>query len=257
MTKESVSPACTLSHVIFLSEAECLHLLLFFSERMIMGQHTLFDVFAYLCAELLASGITFTKDGYPIFPEHIMLGCNPNDISEMIDWRNRNKAENPANTIIVMYLDDEFLYRRLFRLKQDLPEYKRFLAVAGFDLSPRIGMDPELQRFNITLGMMATIWLGLHGVRIIPNWRIGDQSTLPALNAYPRNAMFAVGTLGCSHGTKQDKDYGEIMLRTKVLITDPQLLLIYGPLLEQNRMLMDKLGIPYKLWREYRHRSYA
>lgn len=222
-----------------------------------MGQHTLFGVFAYLCADLLASGITFTKDGYPIFPEHIMLGCNPNDISEMIDWRNRNKAENPANTIIVMYLDDEFLYRRLFRLKQDLPEYQRFLAVAGFDLSPRIGMDPELQRFNITLSMMATIWLGLHGVRVVANWRIGDRSTLPALDAYPRNSMFTVGTLGCSHGTEHDKNYGELVLRTKILITQPRFLLIYGPLLERHQLVLTEFNIPYAQWREYRHRSHV
>lgn len=221
-----------------------------------MAQHTIFDVFAYLCAELLASGITFTKDGYPVFPEHIMLNCDPNDINDMIDWRNRNQAKNPGSTIVTMYMDDEFLYRRLFRLEQDLPEYQRFLAVAGFDLSPRTGMDPELQRFNLTLSMMATIWLGLHGVRVMANWRIGDRSTLPALNAYPRNSMFAVGTLGCSHGIKRDKNYGELMLRTKILITQPRFLLIYGPVLERYQLVLNEFGIPYKQWREYRHRSY-
>lgn len=215
-----------------------------------------FTLFARLCAELLAAGITFTDDGYPAFPEHIMFNCNPNDVKDMIDWRNRNKTKNPANTIVVMYMDDKLLYRRLFHLEQDLPEYKRFLAVAGFDLSPRIGMDPELQRFNITLSMMATIWLGLHGVRVIPNWRIGDRSTIPALNAYPRNSMFAVGTLGCSHGTKQDKDYGEFALRTKLLITNPRHLLVYGPMLKRYAMVLNEFGVTYTHYQEYRRRSY-
>ncbi|NMM97249.1 hypothetical protein G1C97_0198 [Bifidobacterium sp. DSM 109959] len=222
-----------------------------------MRNYTLFDVFSWLCKELLTAGITFTEDGYPIFPENIMLNCSLNSIENMIDWKNRHQAEHPSSTIIVMYMDDELLYRRLFRLKQDLPEYRRFLAVAGFDLSPRIDMQPELQRFNITLSMMATIWLGLHGVRVVANWRIGDRSTLPTLQAYPRNAIFAVGTLGCSHGTERDKNYGEMMLRTKILLTQPRFLLIYGPLLGRYRTLLDEFGILYQQWREYRHRSYA
>lgn len=69
--------------------------------------------------------------------------------------------------------------------------------------------------------------------------------------------MFAVGTLGCSRGTERDKNYGELMLRTKILITRPRLLLIYGPLLERYRMILDEFGIPYQQWREYRYSSYA
>lgn len=217
---------------------------------------TIFELFAHLCEALLSSGITFTKDGYPVFPKRIMLDCATDDIEDMIDWKNRHKAEHPERTIVVMFMDDDSLYRRLFRLEQDLPEYRRFLGVAGFDLSPRIGMDPELQRFNIILSMMATIWLGLHGVRIIPNWRIGDQSTLPALQAYPRNSMFAAGTLGCSHGNHQVKRYGEILLQTKILFSNPRHLLIYGPLLKQYQDILDKFNITYTHIHEYRKRSF-
>lgn len=220
-----------------------------------MANHTIFDVFAYLYAELLGNGITF-DDGYPVFPEHIMLNRPPHDIKDMVDWSNRHQARKPAATVVVMYMDDKLLYRRLFRLEQDLPEYRRFLAVAGFDLSPRIGMDPKLQRFNLALSMMATIWLGLHGVRVVANWRIGDRSTLPALNGYPKCAMFAVGTLGCSHGTKQEQQYSELMLRTKILIVRPRHLLIYGPLRQQYRDVLDEFGVTYTHWREYRRRSF-
>ncbi|OZG57325.1 hypothetical protein BTIS_1419 [Bifidobacterium tissieri] len=222
-----------------------------------MTRFTLFELFAHLCGELLASGIKFTKDGYPVFPEHIMLDCGTNDIADMIDWKNRRRVESPENTVVVMFMDDELLYRRLFHLESDLPAYREFLGVTGFDLSPRIGMDPELQRFNIILSMMATIWLGLHGVQIVPNWRIGDQSTISALRVYPQGSTFAVGTLGCSRGGKEEAQYGELMLRTKLLITMPKRLFIYGPLPERYEQILNEFDTPYSHFREYRKRSYA
>lgn len=211
----------------------------------------LISLFARLDRELRQAGIAFTNEGYPVFPETMLLHTPPAD---MADWNHRRSVDTPtALTIPVMFMDDMSIIRRLQHLDRDLAEYRRFMGVGGFDLSPRLDDDPVLQRFSIILSMMATIWLGLHGIPILPNWRIGDERTLPAMDAYPRGSLFAVGTLGCSHG---DASRGLELARMKLARNPPDRLLLYGPLTPAVRRLLEETGTRYTAFREYRRRSY-
>nr|WP_162178419.1 DUF4417 domain-containing protein [Bifidobacterium cuniculi] len=171
----------------------------------------------------------------------------------MIDWNNRLQSKNPQDTVITMFMNDDSLYRRLFRLSSDLPEYKRFMGVSGFDFSPRPDMPLEMQQFHILVNMLATLWLGIHGVPIVPNWRIGSEETLSALTSYPADTQFAVGTLGCA---RRHISTNITLLCQKLIVTQPKSLLVYGALRPQFQAVLEQEHIDFRVYREYRYRSF-
>lgn len=211
----------------------------------------LFKIADNLHAKLVDAGVTFNKDGYPIVPPKMIL----NEYSEeMIPYEYRHTCRNPQKTILTHFANDEFLYRRLRCLDHDIEVFKSYMGVVGFDLSPRIGWNLEQQRFNLLINQMVNAYRAIHGVKILPNFRIGDISTISALDSFPSNALFAVGTLGCSRGYIS---INEILLKTKILYKRPKGLLIYGKLKKEYQRILEEFGIPYRVYEDYKSSCFS
>ena len=199
---------------------------------------------------LSSRGICFTEDGYPIFPEDILLQDIP---QEVIPVRQRYAVKEKGTTVLCLFDRDEYLYRRLLHLEDDIGLYRQYMGVGGFDLSPRVGWNITRQRFNILLNQMAAVYLGLQGIKILPNFRTGDIRTFKSLNAYPPGQIFLVGSLGCARGYLH---LNEMYLRTKCMITRPKMLLYYGVLRREYRAILEEIGTPYQIYEDFRKRSY-
>lgn len=208
-------------------------------------------VFSWLRNEIGASGVMTTPEGYPMIPDRLLLKTPPDDI---VDWTHRNMSSAPAErTAVCFYLPDGLNIRRILKLRDELDEYRRFMGACGFDLSPCSNADPALQRFNLTLSQMATVWLGLHGVPVIPNFRAGDASTFPALKAMA-GRMVSVGTVGC----ERDPDgYQAWMMRTQFASCHPSMVLLYGsPNGLSDERFLEGIGVPARRYVKFdrRHR---
>jgi hypothetical protein len=154
--------------------------------------------------------------------------------------------------LLVSFSNDENIYKRLLSLKEDVSIYKRYLGFGGFDLSPRINWDINLQKFNIVLNMMANVFLALNGVKIMPNFRTGCLDTMEILQCYPKNTWFTVGTLGCAQGRIK---INEMYLRTKLILTNPDMLIYYGKLKPEYRKILEEFGVGYKVFADFQRVS--
>jgi len=215
-------------------------------------KNEIFKSFCELESYLKKNGIKFTPEGYPVFKEEFLLRENPDEI---LPFEHRNSCKDKKKTVICFFADDRQLYRRLPNLEKDAEIYSQYMGICGFDLSPRVGWDVECQRFNICLSQMATIYLALQGIKIIPNFRIGDfYETVSALRSYPENSPFAVGTLGCSHRKKIDADIW--YLRAKTLFVRPSNLLFYGTLKQEYRNILKEMNLPFRVYEDFRTKCF-
>lgn len=203
-------------------------------------------------AKLKRAGCAFSEDGYPITPREMLITDIPDDI-EMYPLSKRHQATRPKCTILCAYENDHELYRFLRHFDRNLRDCLNYYGVCGFDLSPRGGMDLSHQRFHLYLNALINAYMAVNGIRVLPNWRIGDLSTLDILKIYPRNTTFSVGSLGCA---KRYTTINEVILRTKLMYTCPKMLVYYGALRKEYRMIIEEFGVPVKIIMDYRTRSY-
>ena len=213
---------------------------------------SLFSISDKLYAYLSANGIRFNEYGYPIVPKEMLLSEHPD---EVIPFFCRNQATHSVQrTVLCFYSNDERIYPRLSKLDEDLDIYRKYMGICGFDLSPRINWDLNLQEFNILLSQLATVYLGLHGIRFFPNFRVGSWETINALSAYPHQSTFSVGTLGCAKGLTE---FNLAYMRAKILYSLPKTLLIYGPLRPAYRTALDDSGVDYRVYTDFQKSSRA
>ena len=209
----------------------------------------LFEFCEKLKLELESYGVEFSDDGYPIFTEDMLLKKMPQYVTPI---GHTYGALDKSKTLLVLFSNDENIYKRLENLNKDIPKYKEYLGVAGFDLSPRINWDIKLQKFNILINMMVGAYLAVHGVKIMPNFRIGCLETVDVLTHYPKHSWFAVGALGCAKGhVKLNKMY----LSTKIIITNPDMLIYYGILRPEYENILKEMNIPYRVFADFQRVS--
>ena len=201
-----------------------------------------------LYAYLKQKGINFNDEGYPIFSREMLL----NDAPKYVLPIGHTSVKDKKNALLVFFSNDQNIYKRLLRLEQDLSFYKQFYGVSGFDLSPRINWNVRLQKFNILLSMMATAYLAVNGIKVMPNFRTGCIQTLPVLNCYPANSTYIAGTIGCSRGYI---DINEMHLRFKLILSNPRQLIFYGTLKEQYSKLLKEFGIKHKCYLDFNRYS--
>ena len=209
----------------------------------------LIDLSNKLFIFLRENGIKFNEEGFPLFTEKMMLKGIPEQI---LPLGHTSHVSSKERVLLVAFCNDEYIYKRLFTLEKDIPFYKQFMGFGGFDLSPRINWDLKLQKFNLLLNMMATVYLAIHGVKILPNFRTGCSDTITLLKCYPPNCWFIAGTIGCSRGHIK---ISSMYLRTKLLIANPDRLIIYGILKKEYQTILEEYGIAYQIFIDYQRVS--
>jgi len=203
--------------------------------------------------QLRAEGIRFNEFGYPdfrnvSFPTEIPPAC------EVLPLKKRHRARNRRRTILCPFEGDPSLCGRLHDLKGLTAETARdYYGVCGFDLSVCADMPIAEQKTFMLLNMLITGYMITRGVRVIPNWRIGDLSTAVALRSYPRHICFAAGTLGCA---RRDIAHGTAETIHKIMLSQPSSLLVYGPLRREYAAVLDDWNIPYLVKNDFRRDSY-
>ena len=209
----------------------------------------LFRLANELYTYLIAAGVEFTDEGYPVFTDDMLLREMP---EQVLPIRQTYAAKDKKKVLLVSFSNDKNIYKKFLSLKDDISFYKQFLGFGGFDLSPRINWDIKLQKFNIVLNLMGNAFLAVNGVKIMPNFRTGCLETMSVLSCYPPNAWFTVGALGCASGhVKINKMY----LRTKLLLTNPDMLLYYGKLKTEYSEILEEYGVPYKVFLDFQRDS--
>ncbi len=173
---------------------------------------------------LKEKGITFRK-GVPQLPEGYIFTGRPSAVSTYA-YRNDIPKGSRTNAILTYYMFEEKLWPRLSKIDYDIEILKEYGGVAGFDLSPSIGMLRPRQKLSILVNAIHSCYLGTKGVRILPNYRAGDFGTICAADFFPDTCSFIVGNLGCEkNGFKK---YGEYQLDIVLQYKKPPILYVYG-----------------------------
>lgn len=205
----------------------------------------------YLYTFLTRQGINFNVHGYPMIPEECILQEVPDEI---VPYDHRKACKNPSRTVICYFAKDQRLYPRLDKLDEDIDKLRGYLAVGGFDLSPKREHDKSLQEFNLLINRMVDAYRAVHGIKILPNFRTGSIDTIDALSSYPSGSSFLVGTLGCSQRYLKQ---GDVLLRAKLLYARPKKLFIYGPLKDCFMKTLNEFGQEYIKFSDYRSSSWS
>lgn len=211
----------------------------------------LYELALLLRAKLKMAKWPFNRYGFPVFPKEVILEEPPTHIEPIQRIR---CCKNPNENLLCSFTNDELIKRRLRLIFEEIKLYGVFKGFGGFDLSPRIRWPFQQQKFNIWLSQLATAFVALSGQKIIPNFRIGNLQTVFALDSYPKNILYVVGTLGCS---KRVLPLHEFIFKTKLLIARPSHLTIYGPLRKEYKQLMIEQGVEYNVVTDFRTQSYT
>ncbi len=203
-----------------------------------MKRQNLIELAQRLEKSLREQGVSFLDTGLPKFPEEIVFRGEPGDL---LTFSRRYEARDKKRTILCHFENDEKVYKRLFSLDKEIEIYKEYQGMAGFDLSPRIDWDLNLQWFNILLNRLADVYVGLKGVKILPNFRTGSLETFEVFDVYPDNVPYAVGALGCLRG---DQNVNDVLLRFKTICVRPSALYYYGKITKSSERILQDFGIP-------------
>lgn len=214
-------------------------------------QSSIFMIADHLYTFLSQHGIKFNTYGYPVIPDECILREVP---EEIVPYDHRNACNCQAKTVVCFFEKDQRLYPRLHTLDEDINKLRGYLAVGGFDLSPRREHDKSLQKFNLLLNRMVDAYRAVHGIKILPNFRTGSIDTIHVLSSYPAGANFLVGTLGCSQRYLKQ---GDVLLKAKLIYARPENLFIYGPLKDCYKMTLDAVGQEYKRFKDFRSLAWS
>ncbi len=209
----------------------------------------LFSLAETITDYLKRHGVKFSEEGYPNFTDDMLLREVPEEVAPI---GRTSFVKDKSRTLLVSFRNDEEIYKYLFSLNDTIKICKSYLGFGGFDLSPRINWDVKLQRFNILLNMLADAYLAVNGIKLMPNFRIGCLETIDVLSSYPQHTWFTVGALGGGRGRiKINKMY----LMTKLLITNPDMLIYYGKLKPEYAEILDQYGVSYRVFEDFQRIS--
>ncbi len=211
----------------------------------------IYNITEFLRETISKAGIAFNEYGYPIFQRDVILTECPKYI---YPFSNRNASPEKKDTVLATFMNDLPLYRRVANLLNDLSVYREYMGAIGFDLTPAVNWDIHYQEMNLLLDQLATAYLTVNGIKITPNFRIGNLQTIHVLDSYPNNIPFAVGMLSCNRHrpTTLDMNY----FKTKLLYKMPSMLYLYGHIPNEMISVLQELNIPYKKFIDFKTFSY-
>lgn len=209
----------------------------------------LFKLAIELEKHLREKGVEFTEEGYPIFTEDMLLKDMPEGVCPISQTY---YVKDKSKYLLVSFSNDENIYKKLMSLQNDVDVYLQYKGFGGFDLSPRINWDVNLQKFNLLLSKLADAFLAVNGVKLMPNFRTGCLDTFGVLSIYPPNTWYSVGALGCGRGRIK---INEMYLRTKLVVTNPDMLIYYGKLKPEYAQILEEYGVHYKVFTDFQRLS--
>lgn len=209
----------------------------------------LFKLAIELEKHLREKGVEFTEEGYPIFTEDMLLKDMPEGVCPISQTY---YVKDKSKYLLVSFSNDENIYKKLMSLQNDVDVYLQYKGFGGFDLSPRINWDVNLQKFNLLLSKLADAFLAVNGVKLMPNFRTGCLDTFGVLSIYPPNTWYSVGALGCGRGRIK---INEMYLRTKLVVANPDMLIYYGKLKPEYAQILEEYGVHYKVFTDFQRLS--
>lgn len=179
-------------------------------------------------------------DEFPVI-ERWMVATEPP--KEIIQWDRRQDVVDPKTTAMCFYCNDTGFTPILSNPKAYVEKLKKYGLVVGIDASPYDNMPIVVQKSQIYLNLAITYYFGLHGIKVIPNVRLGDDRTLSSLEAYPKHTLIAIGT----HGFTHKLDNRIVFINQVKIIVDtlePIGICVYGPVSDEIFGYVKLKGIP-------------
>ncbi len=208
---------------------------------MVKSLDDVFRLIERLQQDVTGGGISLDNAGFPQLPNEAFLAEVPDD---MIDWLHRHQACDPSRTVVNFFMGDREVYRRLERLGDDMPEYRRFMGVVAPDVTVTTDMDQEFQRAIMLLNQLGMARVAVGGIKVVPNLRNGSPETISCLSSIPLGVIWASSSLGC-HPLRSNADYRFLC---KVMHVRPSFALLYGKPDHRVERQLDSMG--YR-WRRY------
>ncbi len=180
------------------------------------------DVFL---AELIKGARRTVPDGYPIIEKWMVPEVPP---EELFQWDRRMDVVDPEKAGMSFYCNDSGFIPILNNPKGYVEKLRKYYCIVGIDPSPYDNMPLVVQKSQIFNNLAITYYYGTQGLKIIPNVRLGNNETIGALSAFPKNTLIAVGTNGFTHKiTNRETFKNQISIVVEVL--NPSGIIVYGP----------------------------
>lgn len=179
---------------------------------------------------LAEAGIEF-KNGFPVIPKEAYYTGIPHDI-QTYQFRNNVKENMRSKTLICYFSNDNHLIQRFSKIDDEISELKQYAGICGFDFSVSIGMPRPIQRSCLLVNAVFNCYVALHGIKILPNCRVGDMGCMNILDTFQPNSNIISGELGCKRngGLK----YGMHQLHIIQTRIAPNILFAYGSMPEKD-----------------------
>lgn len=208
-------------------------------------------------------GVKF-ENAMPVIPLEMLVKAVPNE-AKMLPSSKRSATKTPSKDILCNFEGDGYLYchvRNIVKAVQKgydavervISPYRKFFAVAGFDLTITPGMDQCEQDMIFLLNWLLDATLAINGVHIIPNFRVGNERQAEKLAIFPKGLCYAIGRIGEERNVPHLDEY---LTRIRVMFARPGKFLVYGYRKSSPMPLLEELGVAYECFEDYRHASYG
>lgn len=184
------------------------------------------DVFQ---AKLIKGARRTVPDGYPIIPKHMVATIPP---KELYQWDRRSDVKNPAEAGMSFYCYDYEFIAILNNPQNYVEKLRKYNCVVGIDPSPYDNMPLVVQKSQIFNNLAITYYYGKQGLKVIPNVRLGNNDTIGALAAFPKETLIAIGTNGFMKKNANRKLFTE-QVGIVVEVLRPTGIIVYGKALPE------------------------
>ena len=200
-------------------------------------------------AEII-EGARFTDDGYPIIEKWMVATEPPKELSQ---WNCRCKVKKPSITGMSFYCTDQYFQPVISNPRNYLDKLSIYQLVIGLDASPYDNMPPIVQCSQIYVNLAVTYFYGRHGIKVIPNVRLGHVKTYSSLEAYPKRTLIAIGTNGFVNDKNNRKIFEE-QLRLIIDTLNPTGIIVYGTIPSDIFTYAIERNIPLYVYESYIHK---
>ena len=144
---------------------------------------------------LKQNGIAFVN-GMPVIPRTALYIGVP-EMIETYAHRLCVPQEIQCKTLLSYFDSDDNIVNRLFKIDDEIEEIKQYGGICGFALSSCITMLRPRQKISLLVCAVFNCYVALHGVKVLPNCRVGDLATMSLLDTLPPYTNLISGELGC------------------------------------------------------------